>query len=122
MTTSCQLRKREVRLTMGPCTSGGPVFNTADFEGSARSGFATAHYVRPLVVRWFHAEVEGMPDSVKRPLEEFACDRGCAIGMNGTRWDEERMSCQGGMGGRQAPDKERANRLSLKLEGPAPLP
>jgi len=122
MTTSCQLRKHEVLLSVGPYMSGGPMFNIADFERIARTDFATTHYVRPAVMRWFHAEVEGLPDSVKKPLEELAFDHGCAIGMNDTHWNKEWMVCQGTLGGRQPLDKERANRFNLKPEEPSPLP
>jgi len=121
MTTSCQLRKHEVGLELGPNMYGSPMTKIVDFENLARSHFLSSHYVRPAVMRWLHAEVGGMPDSVKKPLEELAFDHGCAVGMNVTHWNMEWQLCQGTMGGRQHLDFHRAALANLKPEEPNPF-
>jgi len=120
MTTSCQLRKRDVRLTLGPVMHGMPVFKISDYERIAKSDFVTTHYVSPPVMRWLHAEVEDKPDSVKKPLEELAFDHGCGVGTNKTHWNVDWMTCQGTQGGRQPKDRERAIKANLKPEEPLP--
>jgi len=130
MTTSCELAKRGVRLGLGELgmagiatgPGGGPTVKVADFERMAHTdGFLTTRYIRPPVMRWLHAEVEGLPDAVKKPLEELAFDHGCALGMNDTHWNEEWMSCQGSLGGREPLDPERAARANLNPEEFPPL-
>jgi len=101
MTTSCQLRKHGVRLEDAPGMLGFAWFMITDYERIAHSGFLSAHYLRPSVMRWFHAEVEGAADSVKKQLEESAFDHGCAIGMNTGNWAREWADCQAAEGGRR---------------------
>jgi len=101
MTTSCQLRKREVRLASGKSMYSQPFAKIADYEGMAHSDFLSSHYISPPVMRWLHAEVEGAPDSVKMPLKEKAFDNGCAIGMDKPHWAKEWADCQATEGGRK---------------------
>jgi len=104
MTTSCQLRKHEVRLAVVSTMFGFPMIGITDYEAVARGFFLTVHYVRPAAMRWFHAFVQGAADSVKRPLEEAAFDHGCARGMGGA-WlglAREYASCLASEGGRKA--------------------
>ncbi|CAK0874506.1 unnamed protein product [Prorocentrum cordatum] len=79
---------------------GWPVFGIAEYERIARSGFLSAHYLRPDVMRWFHAEVEGAAESVKKQLEDKAFDHGCAVGMRTGPWAREWADCLASGGGR----------------------
>jgi len=100
MSTSCQLRKHEVRLENATGMLGYAWFMITDYERIARSCL-TAHYLRPAVMRWFHAEVEGAAGSVKKQLEKKAFDHGCPIGMNTENWAREWADCQASLGGRR---------------------
>mmetsp|Transcript_5114 Transcript_5114/g.14489 ORF Transcript_5114/g.14489 Transcript_5114/m.14489 type:complete len:341 (+) Transcript_5114:88-1110(+) len=100
MTTSCQLRRHGVRLETAEDMLGWPVFGIAEYERIARSGFLSAHYLRPDVMRWFHAEVEGAAESVKKQLEDKAFDHGCAVGMRTGPWAREWADCLASGGGR----------------------
>jgi len=102
MTTSCQLRKHEVRLAVVSTMFGFPMFGITDYETAARGFFFTVHYIRPAAMRWFHAQVQGAADSVKRPLEEAAFDHGCARGMDTAYWAKEYADCLASEGGRKA--------------------
>jgi hypothetical protein len=102
MTTSCALRKRDVRLENATDMLGWPIFGITDYERVAHSGFLTAHYIMPPVMRWLHAVVEGAADSVRRQLEEKAFDHhGCPIGMDQPLWARAWAGCQASEGGRR---------------------
>jgi len=103
MTTSCQLRKHEVRLADGPDRGmfGNIFWSIRDYKVIAHSGFLSAHYITPAVMRWLHAEVGGAAKSVKRPLQEKAFDKGCAIGLEDKDPGGELAACQAAEGGRK---------------------
>jgi len=101
MTTSCQLRKRDVRLANGRSMYGNPFWKITDYMGMAHSDFLCGHYMTPPLMRFMHAEVTGAPDSVKGPLEKKAFDNGCAIGMDKECWAKEWADCQATSGGRK---------------------
>jgi len=101
MTTSCQLRKHGVRLEDAEGMLGFAWFMITDLERIAHSGFLTAHYLKPPVMRWLHAEVEGAAVSVRKQLEEEAFDHGCARGMDSGNWRREWADCLASEGGRR---------------------
>jgi len=92
MMTSCQLRKHDVLMSKVLTMYGFHMFGITEYKRVAQTAL-TAHYLRPAVMRWYHALVQGAPDSVRTPLEEAAFSRGCAVEMNTSAWAPEFGEC-----------------------------
>jgi len=93
MTTSCQLRKDNVVLGHVANMYGYVMTDINEWKHIAREDFLVIHYQTPASMRWFHAVLQGFPDSVKQPLEEAAFKNGCAIDVGGDRFKTRYNAC-----------------------------